>query len=916
MGTVVSHSPAILAPDLHSIHLLISSVLDYAIFLVDTTGHVASWNTGAARFYGYDADEIAGQQLSRLYPVEAVRRDWPQHMLSVAKVQGRFEDDGWQIRKDGSSFWGGTVITALRESDGQLRSFLNVTRDLTETRRQVEALRQSEERLRLLVEGASDYAVLTLDPDGNVTSWNSSARQLKGYESGEVIGEHISRFYPAEAVKHGLPHKELAVARERGRSESEGWRVRKDGSLVWLKSVTTPLRDSDGKLRGFVRVTHDLTEKRRQEVALRESEQQFRSLVDGATDYAIYTLDPEGNIRSWNAGARLLIGYEAGEVVGTHISRYYPPEDTEQAQHELALAASRGRSVYEGWRVRKDGSRVWVHSVTTALRDPAGQLTGFARVTRDRTESRRQEEALRESEERFRSLIEGVRDYAICTLDPDGYVTSWNPGARLIGGWEPDEVIGRHFSSFYAPEDIERGWPQHSLVVASAQGRFEDEGWRARKDGFFWANVVTSVIRRPTGSIIGYSIILRDLSERHRREESLTEAQERLRQRAGALEESVEQMRKFVAEVTHELRGPLAPIRNAASVMAAQALTPAVEQLRQTIDRQSGILSGIVDDLSDINRVEQGSFSIESQPLQLNDVLSGAVEACRPLIEAHGQSLQADWPAEPIWLLGDTTKLTQVFINLLTNASKYSADGEQIGLSVEAAGTKVTVRVTDTGSGIPPESLESIFSPFTRVGSPESQTTDGLGLGLSIARRIVELHHGTVKARSEGVGRGSEFVVTLPLTSETLRSEILGSGPGSARAARILWVGENPKVATSLVGLLEAMGHEAQTAQDAVTALSTAHNFQPEIVLVDIDAEGINGYELAGRLLEQQRDAQPMLVALTDWAQESGRQRAQAAGFRRYLLKPVTREAVEGMLAALSPGEDRGPPSASQTARQ
>jgi PAS domain S-box-containing protein len=487
-------------------------------------------------------------------------------------------------------------------------------------------------------------------------------------------------------------------------------------------------------------------------------------------------------------------------------------------------------------------------------------------------------------------------------------VTTWNAGARLIGGWEPDEVIGRHFSSFHGPDDIKRGWPQHSLVVARAQGRFEDEGWRARKDGFFWANVVTSVIRKPGGSIIGYSIILRDLSERHRREEALIEAQERLRQHSTALQASIEQMRKFVAEVSHELRGPLAPIRNAASVMARQELTPAVEKLRQTIDRQSKFLSSILDDLLDVNCVEHGTFSIELQPLQLTDVLSRAVETCRPLIEARSHSLHTDWPAGPIWLLGDSTRLTQVFINLLTNASKYTAEGGQISLRMEVNGTKAIVRVRDTGSGIPHESLERIFNPFTRGDSQGGNTKRGLGLGLAISRRIIEMHHGTVEARSEGVGRGSEFVVTLPLAKEARRSEVRGTDPRPPRVARILCVCEDPEC--NLAGLLAAMGHNVQAAHDAVTALSTAHTFRPEIVLLDIDDVGLGGYELAGMLLEQQRDPQPMLVALTDWAKESDRQRVHDAGFQRYLLKPVTREAMEGVLVALTSVATRDSPSA------
>jgi PAS domain S-box-containing protein len=655
------------------------------------------------------------------------------------------------------------------------------------------------------------------------------------------------------------------------------------------------------------------TDKSRDPSALLASDaESVQLLISSIRDYAIFLLDTNGRVLSWNTGAARLYGYDAGEVAGEDSARFYPPESVQHhwPQRELAVAEAQGRFEDEGWRVRKDGSRIWVNSVTTALRDSGGKLQGFATVARDLTERRRQEEALRESAERFRSLIEEAREYAIFALDADGYVTSWNAGARLIKGYEPDEIIGSHFSRFYPAESIERGWPQHGLAMASAQGHFEDEGWRVRKDGsHFWASVVITAMRGSSGAVIGYSKITRDLTERHRREEAVLQYQERLRQHSTGLEESTQQMREFVAVLSHELRSPLAPIRAAASLMAREALNPTVKRLRQTIERQSGLLGRILDDLLDVNRIERGRFSITLEPLQLADVLSRAIEACRPLIEAHAHALHTKWPAEPILLPGDSTRLTQVFINLLNNAANYTADGGQISVLVERTGTDVTVRVADTGRGIAPESLGDIFDPFTRPASQDGHARTGLGLGLVLVRRIVELHGGTVVANSEGVGRGSEFVVSLPLIRDATHSalDVRGTGRGAARAVRVLCVDDDAEVAGSLARLLAAMGHESQTANDAATALSAAHSFRPEMVLLDIDTAKIRGYELAERLLAQLREAPPMLVALTGWAQISGKKRAQDAGFQRYLLKPVTREAVEGVLATL---EKRAPSSA------
>ena len=636
----------------------------------------------------------------------------------------------------------------------------------------------------------------------------------------------------------------------------------------------------------------------------------FRLLVSGVRDYAIFLLDADGHIASWNAGAAALFGYGAEEVAGEHFSRFYPEEMQRRRwpQHELRSAAAEGRFEDEGWRVRKNGTSFWANSVITPLRASGGELRGFAKVTRDLTERRQHELALQHSEERFRSLVEGVGDYAIFTLDADGNVTSWNAGARKIKGYEPDEIIGSHFSRFYTPEAIQSGWPQHELEVANEQGHFEDEGWRVRKDGsHFWANVVITTLRNASGTVVGYSKITRDRTERHKREESLIQREERLRKHGEALERTVQRMRDFLATASHELRNSLVPIHLAASLMAKRDLDPPLEHLRQTIDRQSSLLTRIVEDLLNLNRVERGILSIARDPVLLADVLSGAIEASRPLIEARAHALQTQWPKKPVKLLGDAQRLTQVFINLLNNAARYTAIGGHISLLVETNGADVTVFVADTGKGIAPELLERIFDPFTQLAPRDTDSQGGLGLGLALVRRIVELHGGTVEARSAGVGHGSEFVVTLPVRKPAARPvhEIRKKGPDLERTLRVLCVDDNRDVANSITAMLETMGHKAQVAYDGAAALMAAVTLRPEVVLLDIDMPGMNSYEVARMLLKRQDDPPPKIVALTGWGRGSDKQRAQDAGFHRYVVKPVTREALESLLAGFTPnGKD------------
>jgi PAS domain S-box-containing protein len=331
------------------------------------------------------------------------------------------------------------------------------------------ASRVSDDIFRRVVESARDYAIFVLDPSGRVLTWTSAARAMKGFEAEEIVGTHFSRFYPEEQIARGWPEYELAQAAELGRFEDENWRLRKDGSRFWANVVITALRDDAGELIGFSKVTRDLTRRRGDEEQLRQSEERFRLLVEGVKDYAIFMLDKDGLVTTWNAGAENLKGYTADEIVGRHMSRFYPTEAIKRGwpEHELRMATMDGRFEDEGWRVRKDGSRFWASVVITALRDAHGTLKGFSKITRDLTERKEAEQRLAQSEELFRLLVQGVFDYAIVMLDHGGVISSWNSGATAITGYAPDEIVGKHFSHFYTSEDIRASKPWQHLLAAS-----------------------------------------------------------------------------------------------------------------------------------------------------------------------------------------------------------------------------------------------------------------------------------------------------------------------------------------------------------------------------------------------------------------------------------------------------------------
>lgn len=743
---------------------------------------------------------------------------------------------------------------------------------------------------RVFVETVRDYALLMLDTTGRIISWNSGAEAIKGYKAEEIIGKHFSTFYPPEAIERGLPAHELVMAAREGRFEDEGWRLRKDGTRFWANVVISALHAPDGSLSGYAKVTRDLTERRRHEESLRYNELRFRTLVEGVRDYAIFMLDPDGRVASWNAGAQQIHGYGATELIGSHFSILLVPDGTEQerSRRELQVAASEGRFQEEGWRMRKNGTRFWANVVITAIRDPGGTLLGFSKITRDLTERLHHEAALRESEERFRLLVESVVDYAIVTLDEDGMVTSWNSGAERINGYNAAQIMGRHFSRLYPPEDIRANKPWRQLAMARERGRVNDESWRLRSDGTqYWANTVIATLPGVDIRKRAFYMVMQDLSQRRHAE---------------TLADTALRMHEFIAMLAHELRNPLAPIRNAVALMARRKVEdPLVEAMRQTIDRQSQNLTRIVDELLDVNRVARGQFVIEKQPVDLRDIIARAVETSRPLIDSHGHTLRVDVGNQPIECFGDPMRLVQVVVNILNNAAKYTPDGGEIWLSTEASGSRVEVRVRDSGRGIDRDAIDRVFDLFMQVDPNSGSALGGLGVGLALVRRIVELHGGSVHAASDGVGKGSEFIVRLPRVTTPAEADrdvpVVSAKPGAV-PLRVLVIDDNVDATNSLCLLLQSLGHDCRAAYDGPSGIAQAQEFNPDVVLLDLGMPVMSGYDVARAL----RASAPRLalVAVTGWGDEVAQRKVREAGFDHHLVKPVSEAALIAQLESIA----------------
>ncbi|MDP5280014.1 PAS domain S-box protein [Sphingomonas sp. DG1-23] len=573
----------------------------------------------------------------------------------------------------------------------------------------------------------------------------------------------------------------------------------------------------------------------------------FELLVQSITDYAIYMLDPTGVVASWNAGAQRFKGYETGEILGQHFSRFYTEEDRAAGIPARALrtAEQEGRFEAEGWRLRKDGTRFWANVVIDPIRNPAGELVGFAKVTRDLTERRAGEEALRRSEERFRLLVQSVTDYAIYMLDVDGNVASWNAGAERFKGYRADEIIGRHFSNFYTAEDRTAGIPAKALEQARSKGRFEAEGWRVRKDGtHFWANVVIDPVRDPSGTLIGFAKITRDLTERRRSQLALEQAQE-----AFFHAQKMEAIGKLTGGVAHDFNNLLA------------AIVGSLDLARRKL-AEGGDVSRFIDNA--MKAAERGATLTQrmlafarKQELQLETVdpaalVRGMAELLQRTI-GGGIRIDTQFPLVVKRVHADPAQLELALLNLAVNARDAMQDGgriviaareEQVGAGEGLKpGAYVCLSVSDTGAGMDAATLARATEPFyTTKGVGK-----GTGLGLSMAHGFAEQCGGKLVLDSRP-GEGTTADIWLPVSDGALTER--SDTPAEDRNAHagqlvVLAVDDDALVLTNTAAMLEDAGHRVLQAVSGRIALQLLSECRVDVLVTDFAMPDMNGAQLA-----------------------------------------------------------------------
>jgi PAS domain S-box-containing protein len=541
--------------------------------------------------------------------------------------------------------------------------------------------------------------------------------------------------------------------------------------------------------------------------------------------------------------------------------------------------------------IAQDGAWRPIDDSAAPIKDDRGEIVGCVLVFRDVSERRKKERDLAEaaadlaaSEARYRAIGEAI-DFGVWMCDAQGRCTYASPSFLRLVGMTQEECAGFGWGHALHPEDAEKtiaAWRQ-----CVARGGVWDWEHRFRGVDGHWHYVLARGVplRNEKQEVLGWAGINLDI--------------DRLKQAEQALRDADRRKDEFLATLAHELRNPLAPVRNAVQVLQLKGpASPELQWARDVIDRQMQGMTRLIDDLLDLSRISRNKLELRKERIELSRIVQGAIETSRPMIEQHGHELTVNLPPEPVYLDADMMRLAQVFLNLLNNAAKYTEPGGKITFTAERQGSDVVTIVRDSGIGIAPEKLATIFEMFSQVEDALTRAQGGLGIGLSLVKRLVEMHGGSIEAKSAGPGKGSEFTVRLPVILDPRVAPATATAPASK--LRILVVDDNRDTASTLAMLLKLMGNNVRTAFDGEEAVLAASEFHPHVVLLDIGLPKMNGYEAARAIRRGPGGEHMVLIAVTGWGQEDDRRKSQDAGFDRHLVKPVDPQSLMSLLAELA----------------
>ena len=758
---------------------------------------------------------------------------------------------------------------------------------------------EKQERLRTTLASIGD-AVITTDVEARITNVNAVAEKLTGWTIAEAMGQPLDAVFRIvnETTRKTVENPAIRALREGvivGLANHTVL-IAKDGTERPIDDSAAPIRCKDGEVVGCVLVFRDISERHRQEAELEEQERQFHTLAESIPQLA-WMANTDGHNFWYNRRWYEYTGTTLEQMEGWGWQSVHDPEELPKVLERWKTSIATGMPFDMTFPLKgRDGQFRPFLTRVEPVKDDEGRVVRWFGTNTDITELKRVQQALHDSERRMRLATEttkvGIWEWNLITGE-----VRWDAMMFQIYGIAPTPngvVQYRDWSEAVLPEDL----PQQEAVLHDTVERLGSSSRhfriKRRDDGECRSIDCVETVRMNDAGVAEWVVGTNlDVTDRKH-------ADAQLRQLAAELSDAHRRKDEFLATLAHELRNPLAPIRNGLQVMKlAEGDRMAVERSRSMMERQVEQMTRLIDDLMDLSRISQGKIVLQKARLRLAMVVQHAVETSRPLIEQQGHELVLDVPDEPIHVDGDETRLCQVFANILNNAAKYTDRGGRIRLGVEQQGSEAVVVVEDNGVGIPAPMLPKVFEMFTQVDRSLEKSHGGLGIGLNIVERLVEMHGGTIGVESDGHGMGSRFTVRLPVVQAvTENTPDAATGEKATPAARrILVVDDNRDGADSLAEMLSIMGNETQTAHDGVQAVEGAVSFRPDVILMDIGMPKLNGYEACRRIREQAWGKNIVIVACTGWGQEDDKQKSQEAGFDLHMVKPVDPAALLKLLA-------------------
>lgn len=824
-------------------------------------------NQGALGNLGYTLEQMRGMTPLDIKPEFTARKFKALVKPLISGEKDKLMFHTVHRRADGSDY--PVEIHLQIVSRGPKRMFMAMILDITERR-------LDEERLRVITRtgkvGIWDWDITT-----DALAWTDPVYAILGVEKGSfeltMAGYH-ELIHPGDRDRVDVALK--ATMEKDVPFEIEFRTLNGEGTVNWVYTNAVVIREHGRPVR-ILGGTMNITARRGTEDALRSSEQRINALVANLPQL-IYIVDNTGKTSWVNDKWAAYFGLSVNEVVDEKWVSAVHPDDMGPMVESWRAAFAEGHDWEHTFRIKnKEGEYRWFLSRATPLRGPEGKVLRWFGSHTDVTDQREADSRIRESEERFRLLADNM-DQLAWMATPDGSTLWFNQRWEEFSGIPLDQIREKAPTDLHHPDHYER--VTTSLNAAAAKG----ENWESTfplkgKDGkWHWFLSRVMPHKDEAGHITRWFGTSTDITEQKEAEE--------------ALEESAKHKDHFLATLSHELRNPLAPIKNGLQLLAMTGDDPEMSGITLgMMTRQVEHLVRLVDDLMDLSRISRDTIGLEMERVDLGQVIATAIEASDPLIKQREHHLSLILPQRPWIVQGDMVRLTQVVANLLNNSAKYTDPGGRIELRVEAEGNEVAIHVKDNGIGIEAQALPRVFDMFSQVSSAEKKVEGGLGIGLHIVKRLVDLHAGRIEAHSEGLDHGSEFIVRLPLREyvpgpkRTLDTE---PGPATTPSTRrVLVVDDNEDAAYTMALILKKRGHMVETVHDGLEALKRVPAFRPQIVFMDIGMPRMNGYEACAAMRAIPEGSDMTIIALSGWGQEDDKRRSKEAGFDKHLVKPI-----------------------------